>query len=451
MKDWEDYYQILGVGPEASEKEIKRAYREKAFILHPDRLAGSPESVRRRAEEELKKLNQAHDVLKDTQKRREYHSEWLRRKRAYTAPKPKPVVDHKYIRFDEVELGEIQASFFIIRNVGGPYKKIWIGNPDSWVRVVHWSSLTPDDELPLRVEIEAEGKDWDKSYSEYITVKLDEEETNVRIELQTKSEPLGKRVWVGDIHKAKPTPPSSTVSLKRKMSAWEKWMLGFVILVFVLALLSSWPSSTSTVPSVQTTPSPTTTQTGQVTTLTTPTPKSITLKHRYYLSPKNEIDPQIEANLGKWIDENLGIKMRWISFREGEWLYSRGYLDIQDYIAIEKHLWVVGDGHMGIGFIFHSPDSGKSWELQWNEPYKPLGASYPFIVYFSNETEGWVGSKSNLLYTQDGGRNWEGRPIDGEGFYICKYWFYNNHRIVVDYAYGNEYESFNGGKTWQEK
>lgn len=122
-------------------------------------------------------------------------------------------------------------------------------------------------------------------------------------------------------------------------------------------------------------------------------------KHRSCYSPKTKIDPQIEANLERWINENLGLKMRWISFREGEGVWSTGYLDIEDHIRIEKHLWAVGD-EGGYGFIFHSPDSGKSWELQWNEsrnePHKFAG-SHPFIVHFSNETEGWVGSKDGLL------------------------------------------------------
>lgn len=234
MAGWEDYYQILGVDPEADEEEIKRAYREKAFIFHPDRLVGSPESVRRRASEELKKLNQAHDVLKDPQKRQEYYSEWLRRKGAYTGPKPKPVVDPQYIRFDKVDPGEIQTSSFVIQNVGGPYNKIWVGNPDSWVRVVRWSSLTPKDELPLRVEIEAEGKDWAKSYSENITIKLDEEETKVRVELETKSEPVREKVWVGDIPRAGPTPLPSRVSPLLKMPDWVEFILFLVFIVLII-------------------------------------------------------------------------------------------------------------------------------------------------------------------------------------------------------------------------
>ena len=77
---WEDYYRILGVNPDASQEEIKKAYRDKVFIFHSDRFVGAPESARRQAEEELKKINQAYSVLKDPEKRQWYHSEWINKK-----------------------------------------------------------------------------------------------------------------------------------------------------------------------------------------------------------------------------------------------------------------------------------------------------------------------------------------------------------------------------------
>jgi curved DNA-binding protein CbpA len=214
MEEWEDYYQILGVDPEASEEEIKKAYLDWVRILHPDRLSHLPESARRRAEENLKKINRAYEVLKDPQKRKEYHSEWLKKiskapGEAYTTPKPKPVVEPNIISFDDVEPGEIRRASFVIRNEGGPYNRIWFSNPDSWVRVIGWGLVDPnqDDELPLRVDIEAEGKEWGRSYSEYIRVKLDEEETKVRIELRTKPEPVKEEVWEESASKVPPSPP----------------------------------------------------------------------------------------------------------------------------------------------------------------------------------------------------------------------------------------------------
>jgi molecular chaperone DnaJ len=62
-----DYYKILGVGKNASEEEIKKAYRKLARKHHPDRNPGD-----KRAEERFKEISQAHDVLSDPDKRKAY-------------------------------------------------------------------------------------------------------------------------------------------------------------------------------------------------------------------------------------------------------------------------------------------------------------------------------------------------------------------------------------------
>jgi curved DNA-binding protein CbpA len=128
LNKWEDYYDILGVdGPSADEKEIKRAYEYKVWTISEERLVGAPEHVRRKAEEELKKVNRAyHDVLKDPNKKREYDKEWKRKVGEgapsgtdNTPPKPKPVADPETIRFLDIKRGEIRSGSFVIRNSGG--------------------------------------------------------------------------------------------------------------------------------------------------------------------------------------------------------------------------------------------------------------------------------------------------------------------------------------------
>jgi curved DNA-binding protein len=63
-----DYYRILGVPRNASDKEIKRAYRKLAMQYHPDRNPGKEQW----ANEKFKEINEAYGVLGDPQKRRQY-------------------------------------------------------------------------------------------------------------------------------------------------------------------------------------------------------------------------------------------------------------------------------------------------------------------------------------------------------------------------------------------
>jgi molecular chaperone DnaJ len=59
-----DYYEILGVGKNASADEIKKAFRRKAVELHPDKEGGD--------EAKFKEVNEAYEVLKDPSKRQRY-------------------------------------------------------------------------------------------------------------------------------------------------------------------------------------------------------------------------------------------------------------------------------------------------------------------------------------------------------------------------------------------
>jgi len=62
-----NYYKILGVSEDASEAEIKKAYRKLALKYHPDKNPGNKE-----AGEKMKEINQAYEVLSDSKKRQNY-------------------------------------------------------------------------------------------------------------------------------------------------------------------------------------------------------------------------------------------------------------------------------------------------------------------------------------------------------------------------------------------
>lgn len=63
-----DYYDILGVSKEASADEIKKAYRKQALEWHPDRHKDDKET----AEKRFKEINEAYQILADSQKRKAY-------------------------------------------------------------------------------------------------------------------------------------------------------------------------------------------------------------------------------------------------------------------------------------------------------------------------------------------------------------------------------------------
>ena len=66
-----DYYDALGIDKNASQKEIKRAFRKLAFKYHPDR------SKLPNAEEKFKEASEAYAILSDPKKRRKYDASGL--------------------------------------------------------------------------------------------------------------------------------------------------------------------------------------------------------------------------------------------------------------------------------------------------------------------------------------------------------------------------------------
>lgn len=180
MPDSEDYYQILQVDRLAEPEVIEAAYRKLAQKYHPD-VDKSPEAT-----EKMKRINVAHDVLSDPERRKKYDSERPQTRGGGPLGKPKPVVDPPQIAFKDVTPGTVTRASFLVLNTGGPYSKISISNPDSWLKIVDWHSISTTDELPMKVNLQAQGKDWDSTYSERVSVSLDNVQTYLPVTLQTR-------------------------------------------------------------------------------------------------------------------------------------------------------------------------------------------------------------------------------------------------------------------------
>ena len=193
-----DLYQILGIDSKATPAQIKEAYLFKANILHPDRLGAMPERIRLKAEDELKRVNTAYEVLSNHAKRREYDES---RKGVTIQPSsppeyarssgkpPKPQVHPAVIQFNDASPYVPQKGSFFVRNIGGPFNRVLISTTPEWMKVVRTVPMQAGSKLPMKVDIQAVGIQWGKVYSSEVIVKLDDKKTRVRVKLHTRKSP----------------------------------------------------------------------------------------------------------------------------------------------------------------------------------------------------------------------------------------------------------------------
>ncbi len=119
-----NYYQILGVKREASEQEIKQAYRKLARKLHPDVNPGD-----KTAETRFKEVNEAYEVLSDKDKRAKYdlygdqwqHADQFARAGSQRGPFQTNWQTREF-RFEEGDLNSIFGDLFGMRG-GGAFRR----------------------------------------------------------------------------------------------------------------------------------------------------------------------------------------------------------------------------------------------------------------------------------------------------------------------------------------
>ncbi len=92
-----NYYQLLGVKPDADISEIRRAYHRRARSIHPDRFYEHPDpEIRRAVSTIFKRITEAYTVLRDPEKK-ELYDQKLRE-------------DPKHLRFTDEDLQELRQK-----------------------------------------------------------------------------------------------------------------------------------------------------------------------------------------------------------------------------------------------------------------------------------------------------------------------------------------------------
>ncbi|MBN1370241.1 MAG: DnaJ domain-containing protein [Dehalococcoidaceae bacterium] len=168
--NWEEACAIIGVEPGATESEIHAQYIYKAQLLHPDKTTGLPETVRQKAEDELKRINQAYAYLKTPNTN------------PYTCP-PKISVSPSRVVFKNTSESELHTAVVRVENTGGPFTRFFMEeSPAGWLKVLKAVSVTGEP-LPLEITLEATGiAGSNEPVKVKLPVRLENEKTGTRDE-----------------------------------------------------------------------------------------------------------------------------------------------------------------------------------------------------------------------------------------------------------------------------
>src|SRR5215216_1593813 len=179
----EDYFKVLGLKPDATHEEIRKAYRSLARKYHPDLNPGD-----KSAEEQFKRISEAHDYLCDPNPRVSSKPE----------PPPKPVAEPASLDFGELYEDAVASLKFTIHNRGGKVRTepiLSVSNPKSWF---DWQILSGRSDVegycPFEIEIAASGRRLKEINrpNEWVDIELDGVKTRIHLQARLRVRPTPK-------------------------------------------------------------------------------------------------------------------------------------------------------------------------------------------------------------------------------------------------------------------
>ena len=174
----------------------------------------------------------------------------------------------------------------------------------------------------------------------------------------------------------------------------------------------------------------------------------ITVKELYMKRAQEKLRlalQQVKASLEKWVYDHRYSLSEFGGF---------GYpidISIDDYSVVGNQAWAVGylHGIGGYGHIFHSPDLGSTWEVQWKSS---TWGPDPFDIEFLDDKEGWAAADDAILHTSNSGKTWEAvYTRGGLGGWIRSFKVIDRQNLQAVNSNGQTLYSSDGGKNWETR
>jgi len=180
-----DYYEILGVTPDASVDSIRERLELLRLAWHPDKFHRAGDSHRIKAQEEFKQAEEAAHVLLDPLKRAEFDQH---RRRKQSVP-PAPQLSATELDFGVLTQGETKTRRLTIQNTGGQARtaNVLLDNSAPWVQLQIAHAPPEDGFCPITITITASTQSLspDQEYDDWLKIDLDGVTAKARLHIRT--------------------------------------------------------------------------------------------------------------------------------------------------------------------------------------------------------------------------------------------------------------------------